>query len=211
MNTTPLFSGESWQLAFLTIKCHWPWVEQGSPGLTALSLTPVNPLLGWPSNWVNDQNWDFWQEGVWSMRVIAGFPGMEIISASYFIFTGIAKTTVAWHLWPMPYFFSYNNPSSYSPCLFSLINLCAKHRWCYPRWVKNQQELPAVGTEILSAGGCGSQGACTSIPMPMKCLAQVQGAQEVLLSGGGQSDVNKALKPCCVVMTQESHAIPRSC
>ena len=80
-----------------------------------------------------------------------------------------------------------------------------------PRQERKQQELPAVGREIVSAEGRGSRGACTSTPVPLKCPAQVHGAREALLSGVGQSDVNKALKLRCSMMTQESHAIPRSC
>ena len=68
-----------------------------------------------------------------------------------------------------------------------------------------------LGRETVSAEGCGSQGACTSTPVLLECLAQVPGAQEALLVGGGQSDVNKVLKLCWAMMTQESHTIPRSC
>lgn len=79
------------------------------------------------------------------------------------------------------------------PCLFFHIKLCGKHRWsCYPRQERKQEERPAVGREIVTAEGRGSQGACTSTPVPLKCPAQVQGAREALLSGAGQNDVNKA-------------------
>lgn len=68
---------------------------------------------------------------------------------------------------------------------------------------RKQWEVPAVDTEIVSAESHRSQGACRiPMPVPMKCLVQVQAAQEVLLSGVGQSHVNKALKLCCVMMTQ---------
>lgn len=107
-------------------------------------------------------------------------------------------------------FFGYNNPTSHFPCLFSRISM-GNAGGVIPGEQESSKNFLLLAQREYQLGGCGSQGACTSIPLPMKYTAHVQGAQEALLSGGGQSDVNKALKLCRVRMTQESHAIPRSC
>lgn len=141
---------------------------------------------------------------------------MEIIPVSYFIFTGIAKKNKTKqncsHCTPDLHLISLAvtiHPPTLLPFL-SYQSLCKTQVALSPVSEKAARTSD-VGTEIVLAGSRGSQGAPTSILMPMKCPAQVQGAQEALLSGSGQSDVNKALKLCCVMMTQESHAIPRSC